>query len=133
MNTFLPMADFRLSAIILDKKRLGKQRVEGLQILNSLNGTGGWRNHPAVKMWKGYEGALHLYVETICKEWIRQGCKDTVLSKIECYRKEIILPPWLGDERLHASHRSNLLRKDYEYYRHFEWKEDSTLPYFWPS
>jgi hypothetical protein len=42
-------------------------------------------------------------------------------------------PPWLGDERLHASHRSNLLRKDPEHYGQFEWTEPDDLPYWWPE
>ena len=34
MQTFLPYADFAQSAKVLDMKRLGKQRVEVLQLLN---------------------------------------------------------------------------------------------------
>ena len=39
---------------------------------------------------------------------------------------------WFGDKRVHASHRSNLLRKDSEFYGKYNWKESSDLPYFWP-
>jgi hypothetical protein len=42
-------------------------------------------------------------------------------------------PPWLGNESFHASHRSNLLRKDFDYYSQFKWTEPTTLPYIWPS
>ena len=38
MQTFLPYPDFKKSASCLDYKRLGKQRVEGLQILNAIQG-----------------------------------------------------------------------------------------------
>jgi hypothetical protein len=38
MQTFLPYPDFRKSAEVLDRQRLGKQRVEGLQLINSLAG-----------------------------------------------------------------------------------------------
>ena len=34
MQTFLPYADFKRSAESLDNKRLGKQRVEAMQIYN---------------------------------------------------------------------------------------------------
>ena len=62
MLTFLPYADFGLSARCLDRKRLGRQRVECLQILRTLRGVStGWRNHPAVKMWQGCENTLALY------------------------------------------------------------------------
>ena len=38
---------------------------------------------------------------------------------------------WFGDFEFHSSHRANLLRKDYEYYSQFKWKEDATNPYTW--
>ena len=38
MQTFLPYADFQRSAQVLDYKRLGKQRVEALQIHNIVSG-----------------------------------------------------------------------------------------------
>lgn len=38
MQTFLPYADFEESAFVLDTRRLGKQRVETLQIMQSLFG-----------------------------------------------------------------------------------------------
>ena len=40
-------------------------------------------------------------------------------------------PHWLGKEEFHSSHRANLLRKDYEYYSKFGWKEDLGNPYVW--
>jgi hypothetical protein len=46
---------------------------------------------------------------------------------------DLVLPPWWGDERLHASHRSNLLRKDPAHYGRFGWAEPPDLPYFWPA
>ena len=36
MQTFLPYSNFHLTAEVLDRKRLGKQRVECLQILRTL-------------------------------------------------------------------------------------------------
>jgi hypothetical protein len=38
----------------------------------------------------------------------------------------------MGQEEIHASHRSNLLRKDSEFYGKFGWAEPDDLPYFWP-
>ena len=134
MQTFLPYPDFKDSANVLDVKRLGKQRVECLQILQTLleNKTA-WRNHPAVRMWRGYEQCLVSYGITICLEWLEQGYKDTCLTKIEEYQDgEIIKPPWLGNKEFHSSHRSNLLRKNYEWYSYFEWTEPIDLPYYWP-
>ena len=45
---------------------------------------------------------------------------------------EILMPWWMGDPRLHDSHKSNLLRKYPEYYRQFGWDVPEDLPYFWP-
>src|SRR4051812_49794255 len=54
MQTFLPVADFADSARLLDSPRLGKQRVETLQILRAIELPDyGWANHPAVLMWRG--------------------------------------------------------------------------------
>ena len=131
MQTFLPYPDFQKSLEVLDYRRLGKQRVEAKQILNVLldrTTTKGWRNHPITKMWSGYEPALQLYHNMCIEEWIRQGYNNT-MSKYEI--DKVIYPDWLGNEDFHSSHRSNLLRKDYNYYSQFGWKEDSKNPYSW--
>ena len=135
MQTFLPYEDFSSSAAHLDTKRLGKQRVEAYQILRALHGlTRGWVNHPATKMWRGYEQALVLYGIAACEEWLHRSYKDTTMAKIAAYQTTNTpeMPPWLGDERLHASHRSNLLRKDPHHYGPYGWSESSDLPYYWP-
>lgn len=144
MQTFLPYPDFSRSARVLDNKRLGKQRVEVLQILNVLlkpGGKSGWRNHPAVRMWRGYEHRLHTYGLAVCREWTGRGYKDTCYDKMTDMMYEWghplpapdkISPPWLGDESFHASHRSNLLRKDPVWYGRFGWTEPHDLPYVWP-
>ena len=36
MQTFLPHPDFAATARVLDKRRLGKQRVEAIQVLRGL-------------------------------------------------------------------------------------------------
>lgn len=42
------------------------------------------------------------------------------------------MPPWLGRESFHASHRANLLRKDADWYSSFGWADSPLLPYEWP-
>lgn len=44
----------------------------------------------------------------------------------------VVLPPWFGNAALHASHRSNLLRKDATFYGQYGWTEKDDLPYVWP-
>lgn len=137
MQTFLPYADFKKSAKVLDRLRLGKQRVETLQILQAIRDNTRWKNHPAVKMWKGYEPALICYGYTICREWIERGYNDTCEQKITAFTRtyevlpKVELPPWL-DEEFTRAHRSNLLRKNYEYYSKF-FLEPVDLPYIWPK
>ena len=137
MQTFLPFSDFAESARVLDYRRLGKQRVESLQILKALTTPDyGWKNHPATKMWRGHIHALAEYSVAMCDEWLRRGYKDTCREKILTQIADIPLitglPNWLGDEALHASHRSNLLRKDPDYYAQFGWTDDPEAPYVWP-
>lgn len=137
MQTFLPYANFWVVAHCLDYRRLGKQRVEAKQILNVLmgkakpgkNGKIAWENHPAVKMWRGYEPCLAHYMNAMIHTWIDCGYKNNMDM---IYLPNIKSPWWLGDERLHSSHRANLLRKDYEHYSKFEWTEDPATEYFWP-
>ena len=133
MQTFLPYNNFQKSVECLDYKRLGKQRVEAMQILNILlsnKKTGGWVNHPAVKMWRGYENALALYMNTCIIEWIKRGYNNTMKIFV-VFEGEVKYPGWFGDLNFHASHRSNLLRKDHKYYSKFGWVEPTDLPYVW--
>lgn len=138
MQTFLPYAGFRQSALVLDHRRLGKQRVEVKQILNALRGQSkGWTKHPAVLMWRGYETALSLYGVEICHAWRDLGYKDSLLPEfLDSYLSGSPLeyPLWLGDARLHLSHQSNLIRKDSVYYRPlFGELVPDDLPYYWAA
>ena len=148
MQTFLPYPDFARCAAVLDARRLGKQRVEALQILRALTVPGyGWRHHPAAKMWKGYEEALGAYGVGICGEWCRRGHTDTCEVKIRAELAALgiatvrdqaelaragALPPWLGDEEFHRSHRSSLLNKDPAWYGGVFADVPPDLPYVWP-
>ena len=148
MQTFLPYADFDATAQALDDRRLGKQRVEVLQVLRALTRpVYGWKHHPAVLMWAGHEEALVAYGLAICREWCRRGHADTCGTKIvddaalagvtgTRTQPELAaagaLPPWLGDEALHRSHRSALVRKDPRYYRPRFGGVGDDLDYVWP-
>lgn len=139
MQTFLPYPDFAESARVLDRQRLGKQRVEAKQILMCLLGEGSlhWKHHPAVRMWRGYEPALARYGYEVCYEWRARGYKDQQLEWFLIKYNEMLAafswgcplydpfedPWWLGNHELHASHRACLLAKDYEHYRQFGWSE----------
>lgn len=139
MQTFLPYPSFRRSAEVLDTRRLGKQRVETLQLLHTLHGhREGWRHHPAVRMWRGYEDALALYGLVMSREWQHRGHRDTCFDKIGSFlprgwRRPLRRPPWLGDPRLHLAHQAALVRKLPEHYRRFFPGVDEGLEMYWPS
>lgn len=133
MQTFLPDQNWYASARMLDNKRLGKQRVEALQILNTLRGKSkGWRNHPAVLMWYGYEKALEAYHDVMILEWISRGFRNNMTLMKPGDFSHIEWPHWCWERKVFASHRSNLLRKDPEFYAKWNWSEPPDLPYFWP-
>lgn len=146
MQTFLPYSSFRRSAAALDVRRLGKQRVETLQILRALTFEDyGWRNHPAVTMWAGYSNALVAYGAEVTQQWQRAGFGDTVLPQLLEFldpgplrtQRELAhageLPPWLGRRSLHRSHQAALVRKDPDHYGPLFGNVDPELPYVWPD
>ncbi len=150
MQTFLPVADFEDGARLLDSPRLGKQRVETLQILRALELPDyGWVSHPVVRMWRGRTPALVAYGLAMVRVWRERGFADTTETLIGEFAPEVIgtsqaelaaaglLPSWVGDEALHLSHRSNLIAKDPDYYRarftELFGPEPDDLPYVWPE
>ncbi|MGW0535584.1 MSMEG_6728 family protein [Streptomyces sp. NPDC003032] len=150
MQTFLPYPEFTRSAAVLDRARLGKQRVEALQVLRGLTVPGyGWRHHPAVRMWAGYEEALVRYGLDVCAVWVAQGrpdsCAATLVTDFTRHRPGVTvraqeqladngeLPPWLGDPAFHRSHQSALARKDPEFYSTLFPGVPDDLPYVWPT
>ncbi len=124
--------------------------MEALQIVRALTWpTYGWKHHPAVVMWRGFEEALGAYGVAVCEEWVSRGLGDTCAAtmavdlaaagvRVPPRRQSALagagmLPGWLGDEALHRSHRSALLRKDPEWYGRFFDDVADDLPYVWPS
>ena len=86
MQTFLPYESFRESAKVLDWRRLGKQRVEGMQIINAIEGKKrkdgkpykGWLNHPCTVMWRPYLNSLKHYTNIIITEWMKRGYNNNM-------------------------------------------------------
>lgn len=149
MQTFLPYPGFRETAQVLDMRRLGKQRVETIQVLRALTVPGyGWRHHPAAAMWAGYEEALVRYGLDICATWHAAGradtCADTLRTDLQSATGLVTvrtqpelaaaaeLPPWLGDSIFHQAHQSALVRKDPDHYRPLFGAVPDDLPYQWP-
>ncbi len=141
MQTFITSFNQAETAKNLDNKRLGKQRVEAIQIANCLLiKENKWKNHPAVKMWKGYEDYLvNIYLSSIMKEWINRGfnnlkCSPHALRLMSLlFNNHKILTPFWLNEKFILSHKSNLIRKNPDYYKPiFGYDIPDNLPYIWP-
>lgn len=146
MQTFLPYPSFTQSAHVLDKKRGWKQVVETAQIINVLEGKKtAWINHPAVKMWVGYENALKLYFNDFL--YVTQY-KHNINTKYKTFDLEIVqdekhpwmfspkpeMPWWIGDVNFHRGMRARLIEKDRNFYLPL-FPEDEGFndgKYFWP-
>lgn len=139
MQTFLPLPT--LSGACLDPLRLGKQRVEAFQIYLALTNPGyGWQHHPAVKMWRGYTGALCAYGRSCCDEWTARGYRNSISFP----HLDVVVPPWVGGP-IHETHRAALLIKAEDdwlfrgddralkHYAQYDWGPTPlTYTYYWP-
>lgn len=137
MQTFLPYPDFIDTARCLDNSRLGNQCYRECKTLIQ----GGWTNHPASKMWQGYSHALARYGLALALELLERPCSyrhAVAVRWISFYETLVDTltdtgdPPWLGSRAFHDAHKSNLLRKDPEWYGQFGWQVTDDLPYVWP-
>lgn len=149
MQTFIPFPDYVETAKSLDIQRLRNQCCNESIVLSR----GKWPNHPASKMWRGHEFQFAIYNVALAAEWRERAKaegKPTAsadkwfaywVNKAMEHRHENTEPPaWLGDERVHSTHRSCLLAKNPEWYSQFDWaeqpthqSEDGKWPYFWPK
>lgn len=142
MQTFLPYSSYRLTAKCLDRQRLGKQRIETLQILKPLARDiltynlpphhaaflsaaipVGYSDHPVTRLWAGYEPSLCRYGISMCDEWISRGYNDTtrpkllaILEALKPFNPNPSCPPWTTDPAVHMQYRRLLLHKDSAHY-----------------
>jgi hypothetical protein len=158
VQTFLTSTNSLKCAQNLDSKRLNKQILEGYQILNVLSGRtkGGWRNHPAVLMWKGYEHGLWQYVGSMINIASLRGIKtENNVKNLNALYAECSddwgneHPAFWRDEnkvmRIITTHRANLFKKDPLYYVKYQYAVDSPYnapccpdrkepcKYYWPT
>lgn len=131
MNTFLPVADFTACAYLLDLKRLRRQISECKWILDALAGRenssiSSRGMHAVFKLWTAentrlpYIWHLRQYQLQMSKVY-RQLTKRTHADSLACawVDTEHLRPSFdlQWSEKLHLSHRANLVRKDPSYYR----------------
>lgn len=150
MQTFLSYKSYKRTAKTLDYRRLGKQRIEARDILYLCHRRKGddrrvqfnksnkqaeylwkrYRNHPAVLMWENNINSLKLYYNTIVQEWVDRGYNNNL--ELFIIRGKIKHPDWLGNSKFHSLHRANLLRKNFDFYSRYNWKEEPAEGYYWP-
>lgn len=133
MQVFLPESNFQRCAEVLDYKRLVKQLLEGRQIMSVLAGESkgnAWKNHPAVKMFNGYEHELYFYLKAIRNEMQQRGYKwENNWSVIkDTYKRNFVdtpyeIPFWKQNEHMFdnilITHRGRLWQKDPVFYSEY--------------
>lgn len=119
IQVFMPYNNFFMSTKCLDDKRLGNQIYRECKTL--INGK--WPNHPISKMWKNYKYSLCLYAikglwELMIRKRFYPHHFKFYINKLKTL-KNTGTPPFIYDEEFINSHKSNLLRKNYNYYKQF--------------
>jgi len=136
MQTFLPFPDFKECARVIDDKRLWKQILEANQIYKIISKPNEevthWNLHPAVLMWKGFDLALLEYRDVFVAEWLKRRLVEPPELEFENECWTATKPDWLGNEKLHSSHRAALLAKNPKHYKQFGWIEEPKIEYYWP-
>lgn len=153
--TYLPYPDFQRSVNVLDDELLDEQRLGSVRLLEALLfgcDEGEWR--PSADMWRGFEVCLFHLQLALYAEWRDRGFDDDwVLGHSGAVMVEggmgqyvtrnadgkLIVsippredPPWLGDQRLHRSHRAALVRLRPAYYRPRFPNVDEGVPLLFP-
>jgi len=145
MQTFLPYASYAKSAACLDKRRVWKQVLEARQILASLgikvlkkDGTPYKKshpNHPVYKMWHKNISSLMIYHDFFMNEAKIRGINTKPFYFFDNWFELLNenTPDWLDNKAFHNAHKSNLLRKDPEFYGKYNWNLPDNLEYIWPE
>lgn len=137
MQTFIPYPDYIKTAESLDDLRLVNQCCnESVRLYD-----GKWSSHPASKMWRDHRFHFTLYNLALATEWVKrreQHGKDSTNAYkwftfwanegIKLRHGDTTAPSWIGDDRVHSTHRSCLLAKNLDWYSQFGWSEKPTPP-----
>lgn len=145
---WLPKPDFYESVSCLTTYQVGRQVHEAWWILECLTGRRQRANRYMMsRLWNGYSSGLALYLSLAIREWNVRGfpsCHEAPYDFRNNYKlnekwigrlnvvNKIHYPPWVGNERLHSSHRSFLLRDEPVHYSQFGWI-DNVPELYWPE
>lgn len=137
--TFVPFFDIAKTYNVLDVKRRNKQITECIEIISAIElNKAGYKNHPALLMWKDNVDALKVYYNIMLRLWRKDGGKGTrVLYNLD--EDSVEWPWWWNWEVLALSHKLSLLRKSKLYtlesleLTYEEARLKNTCGYIWPS
>lgn len=162
IQTWLPHANLLASAAALHPDDLARQRIHNWQLISLLScylvsdenlWHCCWREHPLVLQWKNYLPFLMEYNRAVAKVYNRGSATggqlmpasqpDPVLTQCEelfdaaveagaCDAEVSFVPGWIGNAGYHASHQSNLVRKNPEFYSNLFPNVTENLKYVWP-
>lgn len=133
MQVFMPYDNFYESLMCLDPSRLGNQIYRECKTLVN----GGWKNHPASKIWYNHRYQLCEYalvgLDVLRTQRNRPYPKweKWFAEKQKEFDPESGFPKIFGYKPYHDSHKSNLLRKNPQWYSQFNWDVPDDLPYIW--
>jgi hypothetical protein len=133
----MPYPCFIDSVGALDTRRLLNQVVNECFVIIR----GKWPNHPASKIWANHKWAIADYALAGMRELKGRGAIRPEIARhwlsfyalsLGQHRHNKTLPPIMGYEPYHASHRSQLLAKAPRFYAGYGWKEEpGALGYVW--
>lgn len=103
-------------------------------------------SEPVVAIWRGYESALALYYTFCVNEWVKRGYNNTMVTPYDenWHRRagedanltedavNIVMPQWIGNGAIHASHRAWLLVRAPIHYGALGW-DDEPQDLYWPE
>jgi hypothetical protein len=124
LYTYLPYESFEETMACLDDATLIQQSQHAYRILcvNLRNRPGRRSQNIMVKLWKGYEHALWLYLLASCAELGKRGYVDEsprARFLVDFTGLPLRYPQWIGYKGLREVHRGLLLAKDPVHYAHF--------------
>jgi len=72
--------------------------------------TPGFKLHPAILMWIGFEETLKYYINCHIDEWISRGFNNNM--QLYGIKHPIIYPDWIYDDKLIKCHKATLINRE---------------------
>jgi hypothetical protein len=113
------------TAKALDARRLQKQIVECLQILDALNGAKAWSNHPCILQYKGHERWLLNYMYCLTG-YIQCDILFALNSNHNCQE----ITPNFHTQEYFDQMKRRLYTKDNEHYKQWAYLGESDVNWY---